>query len=86
MELRTLEQAVALLDDWIEAYRDLQRDFVRLHFRCSNAEWDRDSAEFLLKHLDPFLPFDMQNQKARLANPGLYAAIADLVEETRVPF
>jgi len=31
VELRTLEDAVKLLDQWIEAYEELRRDYTQLH-------------------------------------------------------
>jgi hypothetical protein len=37
-ELRTLEQAVALLDEWISAYAELERAYARLHHRYSKAK------------------------------------------------
>jgi hypothetical protein len=77
-ELRTLEQAVALLDEWMVAYRELLRQFRRLELRCQDAEWLVEHHEFLRRHLDPFLPDNMQDAKARAAEPKLYAALAEM--------
>ena len=78
-ELRTLDAAVALLDEWIEAYRELLRDHHRLELRCSNLEYDVDNKQFLLRHLDPYLHPSMQDKEYRAANEEIYAAIAQFL-------
>ncbi len=49
VELSTVEEAVALLDVWIAAYKDLLRDFRRLEERYHDAQFmrgiERSSAE-----------------------------------------
>ena len=83
-ELRTIEDAVALLDEWAVAHRELQREFLRLSVRCQEAEWWVEQHEFMRRHLDPFLPPAMQDERARAAEPAVYRAIAELLEEQRV--
>jgi hypothetical protein len=41
-ELRTLEDAVALLDEWLEAYRELERQHVRLDHAWRKMCHERD--------------------------------------------
>lgn len=77
-ELRTLEEACDLIDEWEAAYRDLEREFRRLEHRFQDAEFWVEQNEFMRRHLDPFLPDNMQDAKARAAEPKLYAAIAAL--------
>lgn len=77
-ELRTLEDACRLIDEWEAAYRELEREFRRLEHRCQDAEFWAEQHEFMRRHLDPFLPDAMQDQNARAADPKLYAAIATL--------
>ena len=76
---------MALLDEWMVAYRDLRREFLRLELRCSDAEFWAEQHEFMRRHLDPFLPDNMQDVKARAAEPALYAAIASLRDEKPLP-
>ena len=76
-DIRTLAEAAALLDEWIAAYRELRSEYLRTHERCWKAEADLKSAEFLLRHLDPFLPPWLQDSKAREAEPAIYAALAN---------
>jgi hypothetical protein len=80
-ELTSIEDAVALLDEWTAAYNELLRKFRRLEVRCHHAEDEVKSQAFLLKHLDPFLPRNMQDAKARAAEPRVYDAIAELLAE-----
>lgn len=85
IELRTLEDAVHLLDQWIEAYRELQREHVRLQSKFEDVEFWRKAHLASLEHLDPFLPAHLQNPDLLRKRPRLYAAIAQHVEEL-VPF
>ena len=80
-ELRTLEEPLDLLDEWITAYGVLRREHLRLQLRCDDAEFWAEQHEFMRRHLDPFLPDNMQDAKARAAEPALYAAIASLRDE-----
>ena len=80
-ELRTLEDAVALLDEWMVAYRDLRREFLRLELRCSDAEFWAEQHEFMRRHLDPFLPDSMQDAKLRAAEPEVYRTLASLRDD-----
>lgn len=80
-ELRTIEEAIALLDEWITAYGELRREHMRLEERCWKAEWWANHHADMRRHLDPFLPDQMQVAEWRAADPKLYAAIAQL----RVP-
>ena len=77
-ELHTIDEAVVLLDEWAVAYRELLREFRRLEHRYQEAEFVAEHNAFLLRHLDPFLPDNMQDAKARAAEPKLYAALATL--------
>lgn len=77
-ELCTLEQACDLIDDWIAAYNELRREFVRMEHRAQDAEFRADQRMFLLRHLDPFLPDQMQDEQALSADPKVYAALAPL--------
>lgn len=77
-ELSTIDQAVALLDEWMSAYEDLRRAYTRLEVRCFKAETRAETDAFLLRSLDPFLPDSMQNAKARQDDPGIYKALAEL--------
>lgn len=86
VEIRTVEEAVALLDRWISAYQELRRDYLRLQVRCGDAEFWRDAHASTLEHLDPFLPPDMHNPRWLAEKPRIYAAIAELLEEQKVPF
>jgi chromosome segregation ATPase len=86
VEIRTLDDALALLDRWEQAYRELEREMVRLENRYQHAKEEAQSLEFLLKHLDPFLPHSMQDAKARAAAPKLYRALAEVRDEEYNPF
>jgi hypothetical protein len=77
-ELRSIEDACRLLDEWEAAYRDLRREYLRLSERCQQAQWWAAHHADMRRHLDPFLPDNMQDEKARAADPQLYAAIATL--------
>lgn len=40
VEVRSLEEATSLLDEWIAAYDELRRDFVKLHSEyCTALFW-----------------------------------------------
>jgi hypothetical protein len=77
-ELRTLDDACQLIDEWEAAYRDLEREYMRLGERCWKAEWWAAHHADMRRLLDPFLPDNMQDEKARAADPKLYAALAAL--------
>jgi hypothetical protein len=77
-ELKTLEDACLLIDEWEAAYTQLRRDYLRLSERCQQAQWWAEHHADMRRHLDPFLPDDMQDARWRAAAPKLYAAIATL--------
>lgn len=87
-QLRTMDDACGLIDDWIAAYRELKLEFNKLQSAQIDIEWERNYYRDLLRHLDPFLPPSMQDEKARTANPAIYEAIREIVleENETVPF
>ena len=66
------------LEEWQAAYATLLQDFRRLEVRFDYLCSDDENREWLLVHLDPFLPASMQDAKRREAEPVLYATIAQL--------
>jgi hypothetical protein len=80
-EVRTMEQAAALIEEWAIAYRELQRAHLRLQERCEDYKWLAEHHAFTLRHLDPFLPPPMQDAALRAADPKVYRSIAELVCE-----
>lgn len=70
-ELRTLEEAVDLLDEW-------RRHATRLDAEIARMRWRIEYLESLLEHLDPFLPQMMQNPELRRRYPEHYRAIGEL--------
>jgi hypothetical protein len=79
--IRSIEQALELVDEWAEAYAALKRDYLRLQHRCDEAEFWAEHHQFMRRHLDPFLPPAMQGRAARVAEPKVYAAIAEHLRE-----
>ena len=71
-----LHAADKCLGEWQQAYDDLLREFRRLEVKRDAIEWELDSANFLLRHLDPFLPLFLQDQQRRIAEADLYANVA----------
>lgn len=51
------------------------RPIARLERALQRAQAELDSANWLLKHLDPFLPSWLQNPEHRASEPELYAAL-----------
>lgn len=80
-EISTIEQAIELADEWAAAYKELLREHRRLELRCDHAEAELDYYVFLRRYLDPFLPPAMQDPVARAAEPELYRAIAEHLQE-----
>ena len=65
VEIRTLDDAHALISQWEAAYARLQFAHAALQARYAILEaWAR--------HSDPFLPPHLQDAKAREANPQVY--------------
>ena len=87
-EVRTIEEALALVDEWAEAYAELRRDYLRLQERCADVEFWSAHYQDVRRHLDPFLPPDMQVAEWREAEPRLYANIAQHLRapKRRSPF
>lgn len=79
VELKSLDDAVALLDKWIRAHMRLQLELNKANLRI-------EYLEDLLERLDPFLPEEMQDEEARARNIEIYSAIQRHVEEEKVPF
>lgn len=80
-DVNTMEEAQALLHEWIAAYQELHREYLRLQVRYDEAKFWAEQGDFMRKHLDPFLPPSMQDAKARAAEPKVYQAIAELIAE-----
>lgn len=73
--LRTIEEAVALLDEWRVAYHQLWIANERLQHRYADAMFALETARDLARHLEPFLP-----ERLRLKQPA--PAPQALEEET----
>lgn len=62
---------------------------IRPIARLENALWkaraELASANWLLKHLDPFLPAWLQNQEHRSSEPELYAALQGIAPPPEPP-
>lgn len=71
-ELRACDKC---LGEWQAAYDDLLRQFRRLQIKLDNAQADLDSAQFLLEHLDPYLPRWLQTERTA-ENELLYEQLA----------
>ena len=80
-EITSIEQALKLVDEWAAAYAELRREYLRLQHRCDEAEFWAAHHQFMRAHLDPFLPPAMQDAAARVADPKVYAAIAQHLRE-----
>lgn len=76
VEVSTVEQAVDLLGQWVQAYR-------RLEVELDNYKYRADFLADLVERLDPFLPEFMQDTKLRAQKPTLYARIAEHLEEEK---
>ena len=60
-EVRTTEEALALVDEWAAAYRELERQYRLLQEQHDNAQWwaehhqwMRDNAHLFSKRRSPF--------------------------------
>lgn len=49
-ELTNIEDAVALLDEWIAAYEELRREHMRLLLRCNNLAAALEHARSACEH------------------------------------
>ncbi len=74
---KELYESDKCLGEWQQSYDDLLRDFRRLELKTSHLQDDVDNANFLLRHLDPFLPHWLQNKEQRAANEMLYENLKD---------
>jgi hypothetical protein len=45
--LRTMEEAVALIDEWQAAEAELWTEYLRLHDRYCKMKWRAEAAEFI---------------------------------------
>ena len=68
--------------EYLELEAEYRRVAGRLERDLQDAKERIDSLLFLLRHLDPFLPVEMQDAKARQAEPAVYQAIAEFKRET----
>ena len=67
VELRTLADAVKLLDQWQEAYADLRRDYARLHHDyCKLRSW-AECEETLAKNYEMLYEHVLVDDEAREA-------------------
>ena len=83
-EVRSIDDALGLVDEWAEAYAELRRDYLRLQERCADVEFWSAHYQDVRRRLDPFLPPSMQVAEWRANDPKLYAAIAE-IRLQRVP-
>lgn len=60
---------------WQASHAELLRDFRRLEVKLGNVLGDLESADFLLEHLDPYLPRWLQTYR-RADNELLYVQLA----------
>lgn len=74
--IRTVLDALRWGDEWVAAHEALLKDFRRLEVKSGQQEWEIDYLRTLLRHLDPFLPVDMQSPELKAAAPQVYEAIA----------
>ena len=63
------------LGEWQAAYDDLLTQFRRTEVKLGDVQFDLESANFLLEHLDPFLPRWLQTHR-RPENELLYEQLA----------
>lgn len=70
VEIRTLDDAFKWGEGWMRAY-------MRLHYAHVKLAADYAILEAWARHSDPFLPPQLQDAKAREANPQVYAAMEE---------
>lgn len=76
VEVRTVQDALRLLDQWEQAYAELRTDYARAWNELEKAKVEIDNLEALRRHLDPYLPRWLQDEAAREAAPVLYEQLA----------
>lgn len=77
--IRTVNDALRWGDEWIAAHEALLKEFRRLELKLRDAQLDLESALFLRRHLDPFLPEWLQDETTR--NDPMLATLAKRMEE-----